>query len=224
MVRTEDEIKKHDLIDLSWFLLWGLVALYGYLSASPANEYRPNKVKHISLETPKSLIVDTKIVTFSGLSPGVKVDMIDDTTWIGSSKVGEGGRWMIKMPIEMVDGRLITFRAEDENGNPVGEKLGPFGYQRAPILRSEPGESPSKPPKVEKPQSGSSLIKGKNTVVGKAEPGAKIKVYANKVLLATTIADNRGTWKTTVSFDPGAKRLSAVAADSSKHTIEFEVH
>ncbi|MEQ1935250.1 MAG: hypothetical protein ABL962_15430 [Fimbriimonadaceae bacterium] len=218
MVRTEDEIKKHDLIDLAMFLGWGLVALYGFATGSPTETYVPSDVKSIWVETPNSTVLDSDPVTFSGISPGVSIDMIDDDSWIKTAKVSTDGRWSMTVPLKQVADHLIMLRAKDSAGNQVAQH-GPVNY-----LKSSKPIAPAKPPKVEKPEAGSSLIKGKSTVLGRAAPGEKVKIYANKLLLATTNADTTGKWRVTVNFDSGPTKLSAVTPSDARHTIEFEVH
>ncbi|MEQ1822304.1 MAG: hypothetical protein ABL949_07335 [Fimbriimonadaceae bacterium] len=221
MVRTEEEIQKHNALEFVTLGVWVLIAIYGFVSNGAPDTYKPTETKNIFIETPKSTFIDVDPVKFAGTSPGVRIDMIDDGALIGSAPVSKG-RWEITKPLKDVKNRYITFRALDENDKVITTE-GPKQYEATVIIHKAPGASQKTPPKVEKPEGNASLLPGKSTVLGRAEPGEKVKIYANKVLLATTNADQRGKWQATISFDVGPKRLSAVTQDNGKDTVEFVV-
>lgn len=224
MVRSEDEIRRYDVFKGSVLGLIALFTLFGFRQEAKAAKAELNRIG-FALSEPFDTLIESDPATFAGSAPpGYKVYLISQKETLGSAVADDRTNWRFEVPAAKLDGVAVTLMCKD--GNTLFETKEPVDYQLSDEVRKkikEDRKNPARSPvDVKKPTNGEALRSGINAIFGTASPAAKVKVYANRELLATVEADQNGDWKMATEFRPGEYRLSAVTpADQS--TVEFKV-
>jgi hypothetical protein len=142
-------------------------------------------------------------------TPGTTVEILFNGQLLGSAPADADGAWTLLPPMELADGTyVITARSVDTSGNRSAPSL-PVSVT---IDRTAPAA-----PVVSAPADQSRSSNPAPTILGTAEPGARVAVFIDgQQLTDTGVADGTGAWRlpiTQVLVD-GTHRVSARATDA----------
>ena len=153
--------------------------------------------------------INTSAPTIGGTGePGSTITVYNNGVPVGTTIVGEDGKWSYTFNPELEDGTYsIPTTSTDVAGN-VSEGGDPVTI----AVDTHKPVAPSTP-RMESENNDGHVKTNKPTLSGNTEPGSIITVYDNGVPVATVAADENGSW--TYTFDP--------ALSDGEHTIHTTI-
>jgi len=159
-----------------------------------------------------SLLSPNDLPVLSGSAPaGAVVRLFDLRRLIAEAVAGDDGRWRIDLAgLLPIGDHLLWIEAR----SPAGDLLA--ASAPAPLT-----VAPSTVPIVERPTIGAVVAAARPEVVGRAEPGAAIRVYEDTRLIAEAIAGPDGRWRAQPEepLTPGEHLIRAVVVDAEGRLV-----
>ncbi len=134
--------------------------------------------------------------------PGSTIRFYDGDRMIGETKVGADGKWKFALPALSPGAHSLMARAFDGDGKEMGAGE-PWEFE-LPEIELPDLEMPAiTMPDVTDLQAGRSFV-----LEGRAEPGARIRIFDGDTLVGETVAAADGKWKLTLpALAAGPHRL-----------------
>ena len=149
--------------------------------------------------------IETASVIVEGAGDrGDTIVVSTDGTTAGETTVGDDGSW--SLPLTLSAG-VHELSATAGNGSMTSEP--------SPVLSITVRLDPPPAPTIRQPVEGSLLGAAPAVVAGIAQPGTTVTILEGGMSLRTAIADENGSWRTTITFTEGSHSISASAMNAN---------
>jgi hypothetical protein len=185
-------------------------------AVQPAPTLAPTVVAAPAVDIP--LILATRETVFAGPyivrgtgTPGSTVELLLNDTSLGTTTVGEDGRWSLETALEAGE-NVLQARAVDEAGATLAE-----GDATTLLVETVAAEPPTILSSRETVFAGSYVIRGTGT------PGSTVDVLVNGASVGTASVADDGTWSLETVLEAGENELVArTVVDAGASLAESE--
>lgn len=163
------------------------------------------------IDTPvENAAIRTPSPSFAGAAErGAEISLFEGSRLFGSVFADSSGRWELTLPVSLADGpHRFTARARDAAGN-----IGPLSEVRTVVIDTVAPDVPQ----ITFPVPLRDFIDPTPLIAGRAEPGARIEVTADGIVLGAGTTDGTGRFLVEVAsrLGFGLHRFSVTATDAA---------